>query len=176
MTCLVMLDDHGSTSFGEGDARVSLTRLDGAADWVRHQRLGFRMIWRLVPRRRLPVIVSAGRSVRGESARGSSCERHLIGTAVRPYCCCSFAGRHCVCSDGPVDSGVNHCSSNLHVTQGQRCRWRSDLLKAQLLLGLLASRSILSGLCRSVALGTSFCRVTLAARGQFKFAEKNRES
>lgn len=38
---------------------MSLARLGGAADWVRHLRLGARMMWRLVPRRRLPVIVSA---------------------------------------------------------------------------------------------------------------------
>lgn len=61
---------------GEGGALVGLSRLGGAADWVRHQRLGGRMIWRLVPRRQVAGDVSAGRSVEDESARWPSCERH----------------------------------------------------------------------------------------------------
>ena len=76
MTCLVMRYESGSTSLEEDDARVSLSRLGGATDWVRHQRASCSHDVALMPRRRLPVIVSAGRSVGDESARWPSCERH----------------------------------------------------------------------------------------------------
>jgi hypothetical protein len=72
----VLGDESGSTSLGEGDARVSLSRLGGATDWVRHQRAWCSHDVALMPRRGLPVIVSAGRSVGSESARWPSCERH----------------------------------------------------------------------------------------------------
>lgn len=72
----VLGDERGSTSLGEDDARVSLLRLGGATDWVRHQQAWCSHDVALMPRRRLPVIVSAGRSVGSESARLPSCERH----------------------------------------------------------------------------------------------------
>lgn len=52
---------------------MSLARLGGAADWVRYQRLGARMMWRLVPRRRF-----AGDCLRRQIGQGRVCSAAIM--------------------------------------------------------------------------------------------------